>query len=53
MDLENLQQNYSNLLIKYQQAVSDYMNYLNNIDPSLNNPFVFIEPFVETFPAVS
>lgn len=43
MDLENLQQNYSNLLIKYQQAVSDYMNYLNNVDISSNNPFVFIK----------
>jgi len=29
MDLENLQQNYSNLLIKYKQAVADYINYLN------------------------
>ena len=29
MDLENLQQKYSNLLIQYKQAVSDYVNYLN------------------------
>lgn len=29
MDLENLQQNYSNLLIKYKQSVTDYINYLN------------------------
>jgi hypothetical protein len=29
MDLEKLQQNYSNLLIKYKQSVTDYMNYLN------------------------
>lgn len=29
MDLENLRQKYSNLLIKYKGAVSDYVNYLN------------------------
>ena len=29
MDLENLQQNYSNLLIQYKQATTDYINYLN------------------------
>jgi NADH:ubiquinone oxidoreductase subunit 3 (subunit A) len=29
MDLENLQLQYSNVLIKYKQAVSDYVNYLN------------------------
>jgi hypothetical protein len=29
MDLENLQQNYGNLLIQYKQAVADYINYLN------------------------
>lgn len=29
IDLENLQKNYSNLLIKYKKAVSDYINYLN------------------------
>ena len=29
MDLENLQQEYSNLLIKYKQAVTDYINYLH------------------------
>jgi len=29
MDLENLQQQYSNLLISYQQAVANYVNYLN------------------------
>ena len=29
MDLENLQKKYSNLLIQYKQAVSDYVNYLN------------------------
>jgi len=29
MDLENLQQEYSNLLIKYKQAVTNYISYLN------------------------
>lgn len=29
MDLENLQQIYSNVLIQYKQAVTDYINYLN------------------------
>ena len=29
MDLENLQQEYSNLLIKYKQSVTDYINYLH------------------------
>ena len=29
MDLENLQQKYSNLLIQYKQATTDYINYLN------------------------
>lgn len=29
MDLENLQQKYSNLLIKYKKSVTDYINYLN------------------------
>jgi len=29
MDLENLQKKYSNLVIQYKQAVSDYINYLN------------------------
>jgi NADH:ubiquinone oxidoreductase subunit 3 (subunit A) len=29
MDLENLQKNYSNLVIQYKQAVADYINYLN------------------------
>ena len=29
LDLENLQQKYSNLLIKYKQSVTDYINYLN------------------------
>lgn len=29
MDLENLRQKYSNLLIKYKAAVTDYVNYLN------------------------
>lgn len=29
MDLENLQQKYSNLLLQYKQNVTDYINYLN------------------------
>ena len=29
MDLENLRQKYSNLLIQYKGAVADYVNYLN------------------------
>lgn len=29
IDLENLRQKYSNLLIKYKGAVTDYVNYLN------------------------
>lgn len=29
MDLENLRQQYSNLLIQYKRAVSEYINYLN------------------------
>jgi len=29
IDLENLQQEYSNVLIKYKQSVTDYINYLN------------------------
>ena len=43
MDLENLRQKYSNLLIKYKGAVTDYVNYLNVqsqqqcSDPSANN----------------
>lgn len=38
MDLENLQKKYSNLLIKYNKAVSDYVNYLNTKtnDPTKN-----------------
>lgn len=30
MDLENLQKRYSNTLIKYRQASTDYINYLNS-----------------------
>ena len=43
IDLENLRQKYSNLLIKYKAAVTDYVNYLNVqsqqqcSDPSANN----------------
>jgi hypothetical protein len=41
MDLENLRQKYSNLLLKYQGAVAEYTNYLN--DPSGNSTFVTIK----------
>jgi hypothetical protein len=30
MDLENMQQNYSNLLLQYKRAVTDYISSLNN-----------------------
>lgn len=30
MDLENMQQKYSNLLIKYKQSVTDYISSINN-----------------------
>lgn len=32
MNLENLQQQYSNLLISYQQAVANYLNYLSQMN---------------------
>lgn len=41
MNLENLRQKYSNLLIKYKAAVSDYINFLNN-SPE-NTAFVSIQ----------
>jgi len=37
MNLENLQQLYSNLLISYQQAVANYVNYLNNLTSNGSN----------------
>jgi len=43
MDLENLQKQYSNLLISYKASVSEYINYLNN---SASNPsFVTIQGY--------
>lgn len=41
LDLENLRQQYSNLLLKYQAAVAEYTTYLNN--PSNDNQFVTIK----------
>lgn len=42
LDLESLTTEYSNLLISYKQAVTDYVNYLkqesNQIDPSNSTP---------------
>lgn len=45
IDLENLQQQYSNLLIKYKQSVTDYINYLNiEATSQINNvPFTSIQ----------
>ena len=52
MDLEVLQQQYSNLLISYQQAVSDYVSYLNQqsqlSQPNYNinkQPYVSIQGY--------
>lgn len=40
MDLENLKQQYDNLLSSYQQAVSNYINYLNYASTNKNyNPY--------------
>lgn len=43
MDLENLQQQYSNLLIKYQSATSEYVTYLNKNANNKKNQFVSIK----------
>lgn len=47
MDLENLQQQYSNLLVSYNKAISEYTNFLNeqsNGNQNENNdPFVSIK----------
>jgi hypothetical protein len=37
MNLENLQQQYSNLLISYQQAITNYVNYLNQLTSNGGN----------------
>jgi len=39
MNLENLQQKHSNLLIQYKQALTDYINYLN-VEAQQTNPDV-------------
>lgn len=41
MNLENLQQQYNNLLISYEQALSNYINYLNEN----NDPYVSIKGY--------
>ncbi len=47
MDLENLQQHYGNLLIKYKQAVADYIDNLKN-QQSLEVSFVSIQGMAYT-----
>jgi NADH:ubiquinone oxidoreductase subunit 3 (subunit A) len=44
MDLENLQKRYSNTLIKYRQASTDYINYLNSQTrrPNVKPPLVTV-----------
>jgi NADH:ubiquinone oxidoreductase subunit 3 (subunit A) len=44
MDLENLQKRYSNTLIKYRQASTDYINYLNSQtrQPNVRPPLVSV-----------
>ena len=44
MNLENLQQQYSNLLLEYKQSVSDYIGYLNTKAPGINE-FVSMKGF--------
>lgn len=45
MDLENLRQKYSNILLKYQGAVAEYTTYLNDMSGNMsgNNTFVNIK----------
>lgn len=43
MDLENLRQQYSNLLIQYQSAVSDYINYINTLSTNSKQELVPIQ----------
>lgn len=45
MDLESLQKQYSNLLIKYKQSIADYMNYLKEEE---NFFYTKKQPFVST-----
>lgn len=44
MDLENLQKQYSNLLLEYKQAASDYIGYLNTKLP-VTSDFVSMKGF--------
>jgi hypothetical protein len=46
MNLENLQKEYSNLLISYQQAITNYVNYTQLTQPNYNingEPYVSIQ----------
>ena len=43
MDLENLRQQYSNLLIQYQSAVADYINYINTLSTNSKQELVSIQ----------
>jgi hypothetical protein len=44
MDLENLQQQYNILLTRYQQALSNYLSYLNTPNLDMNNEkFVYMK----------
>jgi len=43
LDLENLQKKYNNLLIKYQQAVSNYVSFLNSLTLSKSQPMTQIK----------
>jgi hypothetical protein len=47
VDLENLQQKYSNLVNKYKRAVSDYLNYLN-VPEHNKRSFVHMSGFAYT-----
>ena len=47
VDLENLQQKYSNLVSKYEKAVADYLNYLNTQKQDKQS-FVHISGFAYT-----
>lgn len=43
IDLERLQKSYSNLLTKYKQSVSDYINYLNTDGSSNQIQLTFVQ----------
>jgi len=43
--LENLQQEYSKLLIKYEKSINEYSNYLNSIGLNSPDKFTFIKGY--------